>query len=181
VLLYVGRIYREKRVEELLELGRQLAARSDLPPVEIAVLGEGPELARMRELAADMPGVHFAGGVYDDAEVARWLRVASAVTIPGAVGLAANHALAHGVPLLTRESDRHGPELEYLEDDRNALIVPGSLEEFVGAVAAFVSSPEDQSRLAAGALDSREQLGLDHMVSAFDGGVRRALEKRSLL
>jgi glycosyltransferase involved in cell wall biosynthesis len=181
VLLYIGRVYREKRIHELVELARRLAGRPELPPVETVVIGDGPELAAARDAAGDLPGVRFLGGVYEDAEVARWLRVAAAVIIPGAVGLAANHALAHGVPLLTRESDRHGPELEYLEHNRNALIVAGSFDAFVEAVAAFVSSSENRARLAAGALASREQLGLDHMVHAFDQGVRRALEKRSLL
>ncbi len=180
VLVYVGRIYREKRLGELVEVARRLGGRPGIPPVEVAVIGDGPDLEQARALARDVSGMHFLGGLYEEAEVARWLRVSAAVTIPGAVGLAANHALAHGVPLLTRESDRHGPELEYLEHDVNALIVPGDLDAYADAVGGFVGSPERRARLAAGALESRARLGLDHMVRAFDSGVRGALARRGL-
>ena len=177
VLLYLGRVYREKRLGELVTVARELAARPGLPPVEVAVLGDGPELEAVRDAARDVPGIHLLGSVYEAEEVARWLRVSAAVTIPGKVGLAANHALAHGVPVLTRESDLHAPEVEYLEHEANALVVPGDLGAYVDAVADVVASPARREQLRTGALASREQLGLDHMVRAFDSGVKRALAR----
>ena len=175
VLLYLGRVYREKRVDELVALARALGADVALPPVETVVVGDGPDLERVRDLAAGVDGVRFEGEVYDPGRVARWLRVATAVVIPGKVGLAVNHALAHGVPVLTRESDLHAPEVEYLEHRRNGLIVPGGHPEFTAAVAEVVADTALRRSLAEGALASREALGLDAMVAAFDGGVRRAL------
>ena len=124
--------------------------------------------------------MRLLGGVYDEVEVGRWLRVATALAIPGKVGLAVNHALAHGVPVLTRASDLHAPEVEYLEHDVNGLLVPGDLSRYVDALAAVAGTPALRERLAAGALASSERLGLDHMVRAFDGGVRRALARRAL-
>lgn len=175
VLLYVGRVYREKRVDELVELARELAGREGLPPVEIVVIGDGPDLDRVQQLAAGVPGVRFEGEVYEPETLARWLRAATALVIPGKVGLAVNHALAHGVPVLTRASDLHAPEVEYLHHDVNGLLVPGSHADFCAAVAAVAADPERQRALSEGALASRDGLDLGVMVAAFDGGVRRAL------
>lgn len=174
VLVYLGRVYREKRLDELVDLVRALQERGGTP-VEAAVIGDGPDLERVRARASGVPGLHFTGAIHDDEALARWLRVGSAVAIPGKVGLAVNHALAHGVPVLTRESGLHAPEVEYLHHDENGLIVPGSFDDYVDAVAAFTTSDEMRGRLAAGALASRSSLGLDAMVAAFDSGVRRAL------
>lgn len=179
VLLHLGRAYREKHLDELVEAVRRLGARAGLPPVEVAVLGDGPDLPRISELASEVPGVHLPGAVYDEEHVARWLRVAAVLATPGKVGLAVNHALAHGVPVVTRASDVHAPEVEYLEHGVNALIVPGDLDAYVSALAEIVTSAARREALASGALRSSERLGLDHMVRAFDAGVRGALARRS--
>jgi glycosyltransferase involved in cell wall biosynthesis len=103
------------------------------------------------------------------------LRIAAAVVIPGKVGLAVNHAFAHGVPVITRLSDLHAPEVEYIRPGHNGLIVPGDLDAFVDRVRCFVRSATERTRLAEGALRTREELTLTAMVRAFDGGVARAL------
>jgi glycosyltransferase involved in cell wall biosynthesis len=174
-LLYIGRIYKEKRVGELLEVVRRLrASRPDLA-LELVVIGDGPGLPEVRSQARGLDGVHFRGEVYDQEEIARHMRVASAVVIPGAVGLAANHSLAHGVPVITRDSPLHAPEVDYIEPGANGLIVQGGLDEFTTAIADFIASPDLQRTLANGALRTRSELTLDHMVRAFDEGVAASL------
>ena len=108
VLVFLGRVYREKRLDELLEAVRMIESRGlTRKPVEVVVIGDGPELEGIRARAAGRERVHFLGELYDQEAVARHLRVASAVVIPGKVGLAVNHAFAHGVPVITRESRLH--------------------------------------------------------------------------
>ena len=103
VLVFLGRVYREKRLDELLEAVRMIESRGlTRKPVEVVVIGDGPELEGIRARAAGRERVHFLGELYDQEAVARHLRVASAVVIPGKVGLAVNHAFAHGVPVITR-------------------------------------------------------------------------------
>ena len=175
VLLCVGRIYREKRVDELVETIRLIRAAGAEVPVEAVVIGEGPELARIKAEAEGLAGVHFLGAVYDQETVARYLRVASAMVVPGAVGLVVNHAFAHGVPMITRESRLHGPEVDYIEPGVNGLIVPGGLDQLAAAIADLVASPESRAALAEGALRTRSELSLDEMVRAFDRGVAASL------
>ena len=175
VLLLVGRLYREKRAIELIEAIRSVRKRRPELPVEVVVIGDGPELERTRAAAAGLAGIHFRGAVYDPKVLARHLRVASAMVIPGAAGLAVNHAFAHGVPVVTRESASHAPEVDYIEDGVNGLVVRGDLDRFAAAIAGLLASPERQRTLAAGALETSSQLSLEQMVRAFDRGVAASL------
>jgi glycosyltransferase involved in cell wall biosynthesis len=176
VLVFVGRLYREKRVPELLEAVRMIrSARLAARPIEVVVIGQGPELADIRAQAERIGDVHVRGQITDQVDVARHMRVAAAVVIPGAVGLAANHAFAQGVPLITMTGRFHGPELEYLEHGRNGLIVDGEGTEFARALAEFCDSPAFQRDLAKGALRTRDRLGMEKAAAAFDTGVREVL------
>jgi glycosyltransferase involved in cell wall biosynthesis len=172
VLLYVGRVYRAKRVPELLE-AVEVIRRTGLlaEALEVVIAGDGPQLPEVRTRAAGMEDVHVLGEVADQRAIARLMRVSGAVVIPGAVGLAINHAFAHGVPLITRPSALHGPEIEYLEDGVNGRLVEGGLDAFARGIAEVVGSPGRRAELASGALRSGGALGLDAMVDAFDQAV----------
>lgn len=172
VLLFVGRVYPEKRLPELVVALRELSDRRlTRRPVEVVVVGDGPDLARARAAAAGVEGVHFAGEIRERERVGRYLRVASAMVMPGKVGLAVNHAFAHGVPVITKESPLHAPEFEYLEPGRNSIVAGDGPDALLRAIAAFVDSGGQQARLAAGALESRQGLTVATMASAFHRAV----------
>lgn len=172
VLLFIGRIYAEKKLSDFVATLRALReGQLTQRPVEGVVIGDGPELGRVREDAAGVEGIHFAGEIRDPERVARYLRVASAVAMPGKVGLAVNHAFAHGVPVITRASPLHAPEFEYVDPGRNGIVAEGDLGGFIAATARFVDSPEEQATLAAGALDSRGGLTVAAMARAFHQAV----------
>lgn len=175
VLLFVGRVYKEKRLGELLEAVRRLRVSRPDMGVELVVIGDGPELPSVKAEAADLAGVHFRGAVHDQEAIARHMRVASALVMPGALGLVVNHAMAHGLPVITRYSLLHGPEVDYIEPGVNGLIVPDSLDEFTAAIADFIASPCRREALAHAALRTRSKLSLDDMVRAFDEGVAASL------
>lgn len=172
VLLFVGRLYPEKKLSELVSALRLLSERRLAQrPVEGVVIGDGPDRRRAEGEAAGLEGIHFVGEIREPASVARYLRVASAMVIPGKVGLAVNHAFAHGVPVVTRDGTLHAPEFEYLENGRNSIVSEGDLEAFADAIARLVDSAELSARLARGALASRESLGVASMVDSFHRAV----------
>ena len=175
VFVFLGRLYSEKRMDELpsaiaLALDRKWISR----PVEIAVIGSGPDTASLRARWEGTAWVRFTGGLPAH-EVAKYLRVAAAVVIPGKVGLAVNHAFAHGRPVITRRTALHSPEVEYIEHGRNGLVVDGDEQAFAQVLARFIDDDALQTRLAEGAGRTSETLQLQHMVTAFDSAVRRSL------
>ena len=180
ILLYIGRIYKAKRVEELLYLVRQVNSNKLCGSfVEAVIIGNGPELDRVKEIGRPIQGIHFLGEVYDQEIIAQYMRICSAVVIPGAVGLAVNHAFAHGVPVITRQHNNHGPEVEYIVSGKNGLVIDGDFASFVRETVVYLNSPDCQKRMAKAALERRNVLTLDFMVKAFDEAVSKAIKQKA--
>ena len=179
VYVFIGRLTPIKRVDTLIEAVRKIN-RGGLSKrvVEVLVVGGGPCDAELKELAADLPEIHFLGALPPNDQVARCLKVGIACVVTGMVGLVANHSLAHGRPVITRALDTHSPELEYIEHDRNGLIVPGDLDDFAAALARFADDEDWQARLANGALATRDGLRMEDMAARFDEAVRLTVARR---
>ncbi|HTZ38371.1 MAG TPA: glycosyltransferase family 4 protein, partial [Stellaceae bacterium] len=157
VFLFIGRLVPIKRVDQLVEAVRRIGEkRLAGRPVEAVIVGSGLCERELKAAAADLPGIHFLGELPPDERVARCLKVSAAVVVAGMVGLVANHAIAHGRPVITRALDTHSPEIEYIEHEVNGLIVPGDLDAFAATLARFADDRSWQARLADGALRARD-------------------------
>jgi glycosyltransferase involved in cell wall biosynthesis len=179
VLLYLGSIYPEKRLDLLLRAVRALSREAPLKNAfEVVVVGDGPGAAEARAAAADLSMVSFVGELQDQRIVARYLKVAAAVVVPGILGLVVNHALAHGVPVVTLDNQLHGPEVEYLTPGVNAVLAP-DMDGLVSSLARLIRSEGERRRLADGAMSGRNQLSLERMVQSFHEGVTRAVTRAS--
>jgi len=174
VLLYIGRLLAPKHVDQLIEAAREVR-RSNLP-VEVVIVGGGPEERNLAALANGASWCRFLGSIHATEPLSRVFRASDALVIPGYVGLAVNHAFAHGLPVITCHSPVHSPEIDYVRPDGNGLILP-SLETLAHGIRRFAESAELRARLAAGALEMREKLDLQRMVEAFDNSVARALAR----
>lgn len=179
VFVFIGRLVPIKRVDQLIEAVRRIN-RDKLAerPVEALIIGAGLCEAELKAQAADMPAIHFLGASPPDAAVARCLKVSAATVVAGMVGLVANHSLAHGRPVITRALETHSPEIEYIEHDKNGLIVSGDLDAFAATLARFADDSQRQERLAEGALASRAALRMDDMATRFDEATRVTVDRK---
>jgi glycosyltransferase involved in cell wall biosynthesis len=175
VLTFLGRLLPLKRAELLPTLARKLRAAG--LPVEVMIVGGGADAEKLTAEFGREKWFHMPGAVFERDRLAEIMRASDALVIPDYVGLAINHGFAHGLPTITMRSPIHGPEIEYLHSGTNGLILEGE-EGLLAGLGEFAGSPELRARLAAGALASRAQLTLDHMVEAFDGAVSRAFARR---
>lgn len=170
-LLYLGRLVPMKRVDLLIEYARHCAERRR--KIDVIIFGKGSEEVRLRSMATGLDNIRFYR--HDDLQLARALRVSSAVVIPGYMGLAATHSFAHGVPVITRLEQSHSPEVEYIVDGANGLMLPEAPDAFFSALDAFVDDADLQKRLSAGAVETAKMLEMSYMVRTFRDFVRRAL------
>jgi glycosyltransferase involved in cell wall biosynthesis len=180
VFVFIGRLVPIKRVDQLIEAVRRIN-RDQLSErfVEAVIIGAGMCEVELREQAADVPGIHFLGALPPNDQVARCLKIGVATVVAGMVGLVANHAFAHGSPVITRDLDTHSPEIEYIEHEKSGLIVPGDLDDFAATLARLADSPEWQTRLSEGALQAREALRMDSMAERFDEAARITVERKN--
>ncbi|HEY5658225.1 MAG TPA: glycosyltransferase family 4 protein [Myxococcota bacterium] len=130
--LFVGRLSPEKGVDLLLQAWRRMGG------YPLHIVGTGPEEPRLRALARDLPGVHFAGGLAHDA-VLRAMADTAFVVLPSrwheTFGLAAVEAMACGrgvvVPRATALAD-------LVEPGRNGLLFEmGDVGDLARACAAL--------------------------------------------
>ncbi|MBA5775940.1 glycosyltransferase family 4 protein [Stappia sp. F7233] len=178
VLLYVGRLVPRKRVDWLIRFARA-HPRADGKPVEVLVIGDGQERAALERLADGAPNIHFLGAIDPaDIRIAKAMKLAAAVVVPGYLGLAINHAFAHARPVITEKHDFHSPEIEFMTEGHDGLMFPGGEEGFQKGLLEFLADEEAQARLCANAARTRETLKVDAMVEAYDGFLTRLLDGR---
>lgn len=181
-VLFVGRLAPEKKVPLLLRAFAE--ARPSLPAgTRLAIVGDGPDSARIREMvdALGLGGtVELPGALYGQESLAPWFNSAWLSVSPGAIGLAAIHSLAYGVPLLVADGEAHGPEVTALEEETNALFFPsGDLHALADALVRLGHEPARLAGMSqAGLATVAGCYSLSAMVGVFEQAIEHALGQR---
>ena len=174
VCVFVGGMYEDKRLPFLIAACELV--RRELPDFEMIFVGDGPESGVVVEAASRHSWIHYVGGRFDEARIA-YILLARLVLMPGGVGLAVLDSFGLRVPLLTTAIPSHGPEIEYLQDGVNGLVVAGTsdADAYAAAVVATLRDRGLLEQLRRGCEQSSTQYTVEAMVDNFVDGVRRAL------
>jgi glycosyltransferase involved in cell wall biosynthesis len=103
LVAYVGRVAREKGIDELLDAMQLLHALPDAPPCRLLVVGDGPHLAACR--AREVPRVTFTGRASGET-LARLYASADLFVFPSTTDTFGNvtlEAMASGLPVVAAE------------------------------------------------------------------------------
>lgn len=169
VLLYVGRVAREKDLPFLLRSFALVSA--EVPAARLVVTGDGPALEEVRRQAAEAgiaERVLFTGRLLGE-DLASCYRAADVFVFPSVTetqGLVLAEAMAAGLPVVARRT----AALEGVVDDgREGLLCQGGEEEFAGRVLLLLR--DRGLRKKAGALARRraEQFSAEEMVRRLEG------------
>ena len=176
VAVYVGSLYAGKRLGFLIAAAD--IVRLQLPDFELLIIGDGPHRTTVETAAATRPWLHVLG-VRRNEELARLCSVATVMLMPGLVGLAVLDSFALELPMITSAVTNHSPEIEYLEDGRNGVIVLEAASEraYASAVVATMTNQQLLDRLCAGCREAAMRYTVEEMVERFSVGVQKALAR----
>lgn len=165
VLAFWGGLDESKRIDFLSEVLDLLWEVE--PDVRILIGGKGSQAGLLKKSVA-RGQVHMLG--YVDADVKALIGgIASALLIPGRIGLVAVEALLLGLPIITTEWPFHAPEAEYLVEGDSLLTAENSPAAYVGTIQTFLLSSETAVR------NNTPYPTMQDMVSNFSLGVKRML------
>ena len=120
VLIFIGRITKIKKLSLLIRVVQMLSERGQ--PVNLLVVGEGPELTSLTQLANQLEiqeRVCFFGSCHDEEVLSAHLVHADICVSPGNVGLLAMHSLVYGTPVVTHgDLSNQMPEVEAIVEGR---------------------------------------------------------------
>jgi glycosyltransferase involved in cell wall biosynthesis len=171
-LLFVGRMTPDKNVPMLIQAFAR--ARQTLPDIRLTIIGDGPDMTAVRKATAAAPaGITLRGSLYEPAEIAAEFQQASLFVYGGSIGLAANQALAYGIPIMLFDRPRtglHHPEHEYVVDDVTGYrVAPPTAAELAARIVDVLSGATTPRRHLAVPLKTfvDDRLKIDRMVDGF--------------
>ncbi|HEX7049632.1 MAG TPA: glycosyltransferase family 4 protein [Longimicrobiales bacterium] len=140
----VGRLVRRKAVDRLLGV----LARPECAETSLVVVGSGPELDALRNLATRLgiaSRVHFTGWVDD---VRKWqiLHAADAYvssTLHEGFGLVYLEAMAAGLPVIAPD---HGGQVDFLRDRETGFVTPAGNDASLAAALAMLRHDREGAR-----------------------------------
>jgi L-malate glycosyltransferase len=170
--LFCGSLYPDKRLEYMIAAADLI--HDALPDFRLVVIGDGPSADIIRAAAPSRPWLQWLGAL-TGREKAQWFAVADLVINPGAVGLHILDAFCSGAPMVTTRDSRHGPELAYLENGVNGMIVDGDARAYADAVTSLLRDDARLDALKRRALADAGRYSIDNMVEHFASGIERCV------
>ncbi len=167
LILFVSRLFRENRVDMLLDATKRLEERG-LPVVSV-IVGEGPEKAQLEAQAREVGvegSVRFLGAIYGEEELAPWFVLADCFCYPANIGLSILHAFGYGLPVVTSDrTEAQNPEIEALRPEENGLVYKDSdVEDLAAALQRILGDDALRERLGAEAFRTvEEDFSIDRM------------------
>lgn len=170
--VFCGSLYVNKKLDLLFE-SAQLIHQS-IPDFRLLILGGGPLEEEVRKFSEMHEWVCYLGPVFGR-QKAVILNMAELWLNPGLVGLGILDGFCAGLPVITTDVTFHSPEIEYLDEGINGLMVPPDVEHYAEAVSSLLEDDELLTRMKKGALDSAKRYNIETMVNNFAQGVRKCL------
>lgn len=131
-ILFIGSLYKEKKVEELIEayeIAFSEKESSNFPLLNI--IGEGPEKVHIENLLKQKRltnQIFLCGAIYDEAIIAEYFKEALICVSPDQAGLSVLKSMGYGVPFITRKDAITGGEILNIKDNKTGRLYQHNYE-----------------------------------------------------
>lgn len=169
-LLFIGRLVRYKRLDLLFEYFEAMRSRLCL---NLTIIGDGPLAGLVQENCKNDAGVTWLGALSDEEQIGKAMDASHAVFVPGASGLSIVHSFCYGKPYICCVTDEihHGPEISYLEDGENGLLLSGSTQENLDRVVEMLSDSSLYQRYCRNAYLTATRLDVRNWCNAVETAI----------
>ncbi len=160
-LLVIGRLVPYRNIDLLLEYYRNL--KDLLPDIELVVIGDGPESYKIIAAAEQDSCIYWKGAIIDEKLIGDEMDKAHAVFMPGHSGLSIVHAFAYGKPYITLSTyTDHPPEIDYLDDSVNGLLLSGNLKADSMRIVNFLLDSNEYKSACLAAFEKAKELSVEN-------------------
>ena len=150
VIICIARLTKRCRFDLLISAAGLLAEQGQ--PVNVLLVGDGPERQALERQAADLGvALHLYGACYDEVTIGQLTYRADLTVSPGKIGLTAMHSLMYGTPAITHgDLDEQMPEVEAIEPDRTgAFFTRGDPANLAQVMGAWLATQRDRAAVRA--------------------------------
>lgn len=140
VLLFVGAVLAEKRVEVIVD-ALDVMKRKD---VVLVVVGDGEHLPALKEYCKGRKDVVFTGSIVDG--VGPYFDAAEVYLLPGTGGLGINEAMAHSLPIISGFADGSADDL-VVDGENGYRLREGTPRELADRIARVIDDPAEAQRM----------------------------------
>lgn len=134
IILFVGAVLAEKRIEVILQ-ALDIMRRRD---VVLMLVGDGEHLPVIRRLCAERDDVVITGSIVDG--VGPYFDAAEMYVLPGTGGLGINEAMAHRLPIVSGFADGSADDL-VVEGENGFRLRENTPEELAKKMATILDTP----------------------------------------
>lgn len=175
ICIYAGGMYPEKRLPFLLE-SLQLIRRQ-VPDFEMIFIGGGIDAGIIQQAASQYSWIHFVGPKFNEEKVP-YYALSKLFLMPGLIGLGILDTFTLETPLVTTRTPLHSPEIEYLENGVNGVMVDDATNSklYADAVTRLLNDKTARQKLVTGCRKASQLYTVENMVERFTQGILKALE-----
>jgi glycosyltransferase involved in cell wall biosynthesis len=170
--VFCSRLSAYKDIEFVLSSAN--AVHRTLPRFRLIVIGAGERQRTVEAFCRGRPWCAYLGPLHGQTR-ANYLKRADLWLTGGAVGLEVVDAMGAGIPIVIRESPRHGPEMAYVMPGQNAAVFDGDAQTYAGRIVALLKDSTRLREMRAAAWETGEGLGVEAMAARFAQGVEALL------
>lgn len=174
-VVYIGRLVKAKRCEELIQLAQALKERNI--DMDVVIIGNGDmENMLIQESEQSNLPIIFKGAIIDERIKARWLKHAIIHFCPGRIGLNIVDAFGYGCGIISYSrqvgESKHAPEVEYLEHNENGWLMD-DFSEVLAKIIHLSKCSDDLVRLRINARKTfMKRCQISRQISGFSAGLK---------
>ena len=154
-LLYIGRLRKNKKIEKLFDLFKDLSNWDT--NIQLKIIGDGKMSKYVEEKQKIFPGIFWYGEINDENQIKKHMEESHLSVNLGLTGLSIVHSFYYGLPYVTLINSNHGPEIDYLIDNYNG-IVGSDVAQVSKAIKDLMLNQERYKEMSLNATKTMEQI-----------------------